>query len=73
MGENGCIIGRMITTDTIQVDQDILSLIAEIERKPALDPIDCSLYDQRARLVAKNLRKLRRIKDVYFSDGLAEN
>ena len=44
----------------------LAGLIEEIERKPSLDLIDATLYQERTRLVAGNLRKLRKIKEGYF-------
>jgi hypothetical protein len=42
-------------------------LIEQLERKPGCDSYDCSLYDARTKQVAKNLRKLRKIKNNYLA------
>lgn len=43
-------------------------LIEELERKPEMNQNDFYLYGSQTRLVAGNLRKLRRIKQSYFVD-----
>ena len=37
-------------------------LIVELEGKPRFDAMDLSFYESRTRLVAENLKKLRKIK-----------
>lgn len=42
-------------------------LIGDLEEKSGLEYGDCSFYDERTKLVARNLRKLRKIKNDYFN------
>ena len=44
----------------------LAQLIEELERKPEMNENDYFLYGRQAQLVAKNLRKLRQIKQTYF-------
>lgn len=41
------------------------NLIVEIEQKPAFDLDSLLLTEDRAKLITRNLRKLRKIKDNY--------
>lgn len=43
------------------------NLIVEIEQRPAFDLNSLVLTENRARLITRNLRKLRKIKDNYVT------
>lgn len=45
----------------------LAALIAELEKRPAMNFQDQQLCGEKAREVAGNLRKLRKIKDSYFT------
>ncbi len=59
---------RMMITGLKRQSLLLDQLIQELERKPLMNEQDFLLYGQRTRLVAKNLKKLRQIKDTYFID-----
>ena len=49
----------------------IEDLIQNLEEKSRLDRSDCFVYDERTKVVAKNLKKLRKIKKNYCEQTLS--
>lgn len=48
-------------------------LIVEIEQRPAFDLDSLVLTEDRAKLITRNLRKLRKIKDNYMTHRQTES
>lgn len=58
----------------LRKQQDLIGeLIGHLEERAKLDPSDGRLYDNKTTLVARNLRKLRKIKKSYFDYLIAGN
>ena len=51
----------------------LAELIQELEQRPVMDSADHHRCDAKAKEVAGNLRKLRKIKDRYFTFDENEN
>jgi len=57
---------RQMMISGLQKQQELLkNLIAKIESKPSLEVSDWNFCETRAKKVASNLRKLRKIKSNY--------
>ena len=51
----------------------LAALIDELEKRPSFNFRDERLCDQKTKEVARNLKKLRKIKDHYFAFQETEN